>query len=192
MELHQKTWLQKRSFILLPNKLKLHFKDVQGEHENYISYEKLKTEAQIRSHKNEKLLFLMAMAIGFTICIFLQTIISNTGFVHIIFPSLITLILVVLYRIKKQEYIIVETVDRKQVVFLNNKPNRKALEKFLDRLWLQRKRYLREKYFYISHSQDVQQQVERLRWLLEQKAIDRTEFKFAKDDWVIDKSYQSR
>ena len=191
MELHQKAWLERRSFVLLPDKLKLLLKDVKGKRENYVSYEKLKTEAQIHSCRNDRLFFAMAMAIGFTICILLQSIIAGDEFVHIIFPSMITLILVILYKIKKQEYIIIETIDRQQVVFLRNKPNRQALESFLDRLWLQRKRYLREKYFYINHSQDVRQQTERLRWLLEQKVITKTEFKFAKDDWVIDRGYQS-
>ena len=190
MELHQKSWLEKRSFILLPNELKLHFKDAQGEFENYISYEKLKSQAQIRSRRNHKLFFITLMAIGFTISILLQSILVGNGFRHAIFPSLVGLISAILYKVKKQEYIIVETVDRKKIIFLRNKPNRKALENFLDRLWIQRKKYLREKYFYINYSQDTQQQTERLRWLLEQKVITKTEFKFAKDDWVIDKSYQ--
>lgn len=191
MELHQKAWLEKRSFILLPNKLKLHLKDVQGEYENYISYEKLKSEAQIRSRRNHKLFFITATAVGFTICILLQSVMSSNGFTYAILSSMVTFILAILYKVKKQEYIIVETVDRKRVVFLRDKPNRRALENFLDQLWIQRKRYLREKYFYINHNQDIQQQTERLRWLFEQKVITKTEFKFAKDDWVIDKSYQS-
>ena len=85
----------------------------------------------------------------------------------------------------------IETVDRERIIFLRNKPNRQVLGNFLDRLWLQRKKYLREKYFYISHSQNIERQTERLRWLLEEKVITKTEFKLAKDDWIIDKSYQS-
>lgn len=191
MELHQKAWLEKRSFILLPNKLKIYLKDGKGEYENYISYEKLKGEAKMRSHRNHKLFFITITAISFTICILLQSIILKNGFAHAIFPSIITFILLVLYKTKKQDYIIVETVDYKRIVFLRNKPNPRALDNFLDQLWIQRKRYLREKYFYINHSQDTQKQIERLRWLFEQKVITKTEFKFAKDDWVIDKSYQS-
>ena len=191
MELHQTAWLEKRSFILLPNKLKLYLKDLQGEHENYVSYEKLKSEAQIYSQRNHKLFFLTIMAISFTSCILLQSVILNHGFSHVILPSLVTLICAVLYKTKKQEYIIVETIDCKRVLFLRDRPNRRDLEYFLDQLWLHRKRYLREKYFYINHHQDIQQQMERLRWLLEQKVITKTEFKFAKDDWVIDRTYQS-
>ena len=37
----------------------------------------------------------------------------------------------------------------------------------------------------------MQQQMERLRWLFEQKVIDRQEYKLAKDDWIIDRSYQA-
>ena len=191
MELHQKAWLEKRSFILLPNKLKLYLKDLQGEHENDVSYEKLKSEAQIYSQKNHKLFFLTIMAFSCTICIFLQSMVLNHGFSHAILPGIITLVTAILYKTKKQEYIIVETIDCKRVIFLKDNPNRQDLEHFLDQLWLQRKRYLREKYFYINHEQDIQQQIERFRWLLEQKVITKTEFKFAKDDWVIDHSYQS-
>ncbi|MEM8828270.1 MAG: hypothetical protein AAGE96_02805 [Cyanobacteria bacterium P01_G01_bin.19] len=191
MELHQQAWLEKRSFILLPNQLKFHLQDTRGEYESYISYEKLKSEAQIRSQKNHKLFFITVVATTFDLCILLQSIMLNSGFVHLILPGIITVFFAILYKIKKQEYVIVETVDYQKVIFLRDKPNRRTLENFLDRLWLQRKRYLREKYFYISYGQDVRQQTERLRWLLEQKAITKTEFKFAKDDWVIDKSYQS-
>ncbi|MCC0176259.1 hypothetical protein I4641_04620 [Waterburya agarophytonicola K14] len=191
MELHQKAWLEKRSFILLPNKLKLHLKDSQGEYENYVSYEKLKSEAQIRSRKSHKLFFITIMAMSSTICILLQSLMINQGFYYAIFPSTITLVFAILYQVKKQDYIVVETTDRKRIIFLRDKPNRQALEIFLNQLWLQRKRYLREKYFYIDRNQDLERQTERLRWLLEQKAITKMEFKFAKDDWVIDKSYQS-
>ena len=192
MELHQKTWLEKRSFILLPNKLKLHLKDVRGEYENYISYEKLKSEAQIRSRRNQKLFLITLTATSFTICILLQSLLLNTGWTLAIFPGVIALIFTILYKSKKQDYVIIETNDRQKIVFLRDKPNRRTLEIFLDRLWLQRKRYLREKYFYIDRDRDMTQQIERLRWLFEQKAITKTEFTFAKDDWVIDKSCQSR
>ena len=189
-ELHQKSWLEKRSFILLGDRLKLYFKDMQGESESCIFYEKLKSDVQIRSHRNPKFFFITLMAISFTICILLQSILLGDGFNYAIFPCIVALVFAVLYKVKRQEYIIVETVDRQKIVFLRDKPNRKALDFFLDRLWIQRKRYLRDKYFYINYSQDIQQQTERLRWLLEQKVITKTEFKFAKDDWVIDRSYQ--
>jgi hypothetical protein len=191
MELHQKTWLEKRSFVLLPNKLKLYLKDVQGEYENYISYEKIKGEAQIRSRKNQKLFLITLVSTSFTICILLQSVMLKSGFRHAIFPSIVALLFAILYHVKKEDHIVVETVDRQRIIFLRNKPNRKALEVFLHQLWLQRNQYLRKKYFYISQSQDVQQQTERLRWLLEEKVITKTEFKFAKDDWVIYKSCQS-
>ncbi len=155
MELHQQAWLEKRSFILLPNQLKFHLKDTRGEYESYISYEKLKNEAQIRSQRNHKLFFITVVATTFDFCILLQSIMLNSGFIHLILPGIITVFFAILYKLKKQEYVIVETVDYQRVVFLRDKPNRRALENFLDRLWIQRKRYLREKYFYISYSQDI-------------------------------------
>jgi hypothetical protein len=98
----------------------------------------------------------------------------------------------VLYRYRQQNYIILETCDRRKVVFLRDKPNRKALEQFLAQLWLQRKEYLREKYFYINYDRDWKQQTDRLRWLLEQNVISKAEYRFAQEDWIIDRSYQSR
>ena len=192
MELHQRAWLEKRSFVLLPNKLKLYLKDTEGEYENYISYENLKSEAQIRCRKNSKLLFVTIAAISFAICILLQGLLINQGFNYAIVVLLtIAAIFATLYQVKKQNYVIVETFDRKKVIFLRDKPNRQALEKFLNQLWRHRKKYLREKYFYINHNHDLKQQTERLRWLLEQNIITKAEFKFAQEDWIIDKSYQS-
>lgn len=188
MELHQRTLWEKRSFFLLPNKLKLYLKDAQGEYENYIPYERLHSEAQIRSRKNYKLFFITVTAISFTVCILLQSLVLKQGWSHAIIPSIVTLVFGVLYAIKKESYIIIDTLDRKKVIFLKDKPNRRSLEKFLNQLWLKRKEYLRDKYFYIDRAQDLQQQTERLRWLLEQKVITKTEFKFAHEDWIIDKS----
>ncbi|MDJ0569207.1 MAG: hypothetical protein QNJ53_09165 [Pleurocapsa sp. MO_192.B19] len=192
MELHQRAWLEKRSFVLLPNKLKLYLKDTEGEYENYISYENLKSEAQIRCRKNSKLLFVTIAAISFAICILLQGLLINQGFNYaIVVPLTIAAIFATLYQVKKQNYVIVETFDRKKVIFLRDKPNRQALEKFLNQLWRHRKKYLREKYFYINHNHDLKQQTERLRWLLEQNIITKAEFKSAQEDWIIDKTYQS-
>ena len=190
IELHQKSCLETRSFVLLPDKLKLYSKNLKGETKCYISYEKLKSEAQIRSHRNPKLLFIVLITLGFAVYIALQSILYGGKFHLAIFFSTTAFIFAVLYKVIKQEYIIIKTVNQQKILFYRNKQNRKALELFLDRLWIQRKRYLRDKYFYINYNQDIQQQTARLRWLLEQKIITKTEFKFAKDDWIIDRSYQ--
>lgn len=191
MELHQKTLLEKRSFFLLPNKLKLYLKDTEGEHENYISYENLKGEAKISCRKNPKLLFIALAMVTFSICILLGSLSFNQGLSYIIFPIFAAILSGILYRYKQQNYIILETYDRKKVIFFRNNPNRQILERFLVELWSYRKQYLREKYFYIDHNHDLKQQTERLRWLLEQQVITKTEYKFAQEDWIIDRSYQS-
>lgn len=192
MELHQKTLLEKRSFFLLSNKLKVYLKDAEGEHENYITYESLKGEAKISCRRNPKLLFLMMAMFTFSVCILLQSLIINQGFGYVIFPLVIAILAGFLYRFRQQNYIVLETCDRRKVVFLRDRPNRQALEKFLTLLWQYRKQYLREKYFYIDGDRDLQQQTERLRWLLEQNVISKSEYRFAQEDWIIDRSYQSR
>jgi len=191
MELHQRTLLEKRSFFLLPNKLKLYLKDTEGEHENYISYENLKGEAKISCRKNPKLLFMTIAMVAFSACLLLQSLLSNQGLYYIVFPVVIAIGSGILYRYTQQNYIILETYDRKKVIFFRNKPNRHTLEKFLVQLWSYRKQYLREKYFYINQNHDLKQQTERLRWLLEQQVITKAEYKFAQEDWIIDRSYQS-
>ena len=191
MELHQRTLLEKRSFFLLPNKLKLYLKDTEGEHENYISYESLKGEAKISCRKNPKLLFIAIAMVTFAGCILLQSLLINQGIYYTIFPLVIAILSGVLYLHKQQNYIILETYDRKKVIFFRNKPNRQTLERFLVQLWSCRKQYLREKYFYINQNHDLKQQTERLRWLLEQQVITKAEYKFAQEDWIIDRSYQS-
>jgi hypothetical protein len=192
MELHQKTLFEKRSFYLLSNKLKLYLKNEEGEHENYISYENLKGEAKISCRHNSRFLFVTIIMVTFSTCILLQSFITNQGFIYTILPLSAALLSAVLYRYRQQNYIILETCDRRKVVFLRDKPNRKALEQFLAQLWLQRRQYLREKYFYINYDRDWKQQTDRLRWLLEQNVISNAEYRFAQEDWIIDRSYQSR
>ncbi|MFM2311902.1 MAG: hypothetical protein RLZZ04_1178 [Cyanobacteriota bacterium] len=191
MELHQKTLLEKRSFFLLPNKLKLYLENGSGQHENYISYENLKGEAKISCNRNPKLLFITIFMITFSTCILLQSLIVNQGFVYTVLPLIVAFLSGILYRYRQQNYIILETCDRRKVVFLQDKPNRQALEQFLAQLWLQRKQYLREKYFYINYDRDLRQQTDRLRWLLEQNVISNKEYRSAQEDWIIDRSYQS-
>jgi hypothetical protein len=191
MELHQKTLLEKRSFYLLSNQLKLYLKDVEGEQENYISYESLKGEAKISCRRNPKLLFVTIVMVAFSICIFLHSLMTNQKSVYSIIPIIIAFFLAILYQYWQQNYIILETRDRRKIIFLNNKPNRQALEQFLAQLWLCRKRYLREKYFYINYNHNLKQQTERLRWLLEQNVISDAEYRFAQEDWIIDRSYHA-
>ena len=191
MELHQKTLWEKRSFFLLPNKLKLYLRDSEGEHENYIRYENLQGEAKISCRKNPKLLFIAIIMVTFSICILLQSSIANRGFSYVVFPLIVALISAILYQYRQQNYIILETRDRRRVIFLRDNPNRQALERFLAQLWQYRKQYLREKYFYINYDRDLNQQTERLRWLLEQNVISKSEYRLAQEDWIIDRSYQS-
>jgi hypothetical protein len=191
MELHQKTLLEKRSFYLLSNQLKLYLKDVEGEHESYISYESLKGEAKISCRRSAKLLFVTIVMATFSICILLQSLITNQKSIYSIISLIIAFLLAVLYQYRQQNYIILETRDRRKIIFLRDKPNRQALEQFLAQLWLDRKRYLREKYFYINYNHNLKQQTERLRWLLEQNVISDAEYQFAQEDWIIDRSYQA-
>lgn len=191
MELHQKTLLEKRSFYLLSNQLKLYLKDVEGEHENYISYESLKGETKISCRRSPKLLFITIVMVTFSICILLQSLMTNQKSVYSIIPLIIAFIFAILYQYRQQNYIILETGDRRRIIFLRDKPNRQALEQFLAQLWLERKRYLREKYFYINYNHNLKQQTERLSWLLEQNVISKAEYQFAQEDWIIDRSYQA-
>ncbi|BAZ45252.1 hypothetical protein NIES4102_22710 [Chondrocystis sp. NIES-4102] len=192
MELHQRALLEKRSFFLLPTKLKLYLKDAEGEYENYIAYESLKSETQICCRKNPQLLFLTLLSGSLTISLIIHSLVTNQSFKPIIIPAIVTVILAILYNFKQQGYLILETFDRKKVIFLKDQPNRQALESFLAQLWLKRKQYLRDKYFYINPNQNLQQQTERLRWLLEQNVITKVEYQFAQEDWIIDRSYQSK
>ena len=191
MELHQKTLLKKRSFYLLSNKLKLYLKDGEGEYENYISYESLTGETKISYRRNSKLLFATITMVTLSSCILLQSLIINQGFIYSLIPLSIAFLSSILYQYRQQNYIILETRDRRKVVFLKDKPNRQALEQFLAQLWLYRKRYLREKYFYINYNHNLKQQTERLNWLLEQNVISNAEYRFAQEDWIIDRSYQA-
>lgn len=191
MELHQRTLLEKRSFFLLPNKLKVCLQDITGESESYISYESLKKEAQICCRKNPLLLFITVAMLSFAVCILLQSLLTDKGFAYSILPLSIAILSIVLYQYKQQSYIVVKTYDFQRIIFINDKPDRQAIEKFLAYLWSYRKQYLREQYFYINHDRDLLQQTERLKWLLEQNIITKAEYKLAQEDWIIDKSYQS-
>lgn len=188
MELHQKALLEKRSFFLLKNKLKLYLKDTEGEYENYISYENIKSESQLCCRKNAKLLFITIATGSLAVSIFVHSILTDKDIKYFLLAAAIAVFWGFLYQTKQQNYIVIETFDRKRIIFLRNKPNRQTLETFLGQLWYERKNYLRKKYFYINPNQDLQQETERLRWLLEQNAITQAEFKFAKDDWIIEKS----
>lgn len=192
MELHQKALWEQRNFYLLPNKLKIQLRNLAEEREHYISYEYLTGEAQIYCRKNLKLFYIAIATFAFASCVFLQSLLLNRGFYYALFPLIIAIALVSLYQYQQQNYIILETQDHSRVVFFRNKPNRQAVEQFLIQLWSYRKQYLKEKYFYIDRHHNLEQQTKRLRWLLEQNVITKTEFRLAQEDWIIVQSERSR
>ena len=189
MELHQKILGQKRSFFLLPNKLKVYIKDSNGKQENYFSYESLNRKVQIVCQKNPQLLFLSLATFAFSGCLLLQSSIIEKGIYYAVFPLIVAISSAILYQYKQQNYIIIQTSVGQKIVFILNKPSRQALETFLVQLWSYRKQYLRDKYFYINYNCDLDRQTLRLHWLLEQNIITKAEYKLAREDWVIDKSY---
>jgi hypothetical protein len=191
MELHQKTLWSKRSFFLLPNKIKVYLKDVDGEAEHYFSYATLKGEAKIICRKNSQLLLIAVAMVAFSICLLQQSLLINRGIYFTAIPFIIAISLIILYQYKQQNYIVVETWVGEKIVFLRNRPDQKTLETFLVQLWRYRKHYLREKYFYINYNCDLNGQTQRLRWLLEQNVITKAEYKFAQEDWIIDQSYRA-
>lgn len=192
MELHQKTLWERRSFFLLPNKLKIQLRNLAEERENYISYECLTGEAQIYCRKNYKLFYIAIATLAFAGCVFLQSLLLNRGFYYALFPLIVAIATGILYQYQQQNYIILETQDYNRIVFFRNKPNRQALEQFLTQLWSYRKQYLKEKYFYIDRHHNLEQQTKRLRWLLEQNVITKAEFRLAQEDWIIVQSERSR
>ena len=189
MELHQKTWGQQRSFFLLADKLKVYTKDSSGKQESCFSYESLNGKVQIVCQKNSQLLFLALAALAFSSCLLLQSLVIDRGIYYAVFPFIAAILSAILYRYK-QQYIIIETSVGQKIVFILNKPSQRALERFLVQLWSYRKQYLREKYFYINYNSDLDRQTLRLRWLLEQNIITKAEYKLAREDWIIDKSYR--
>ena len=188
MELHQTTICEQRSFYLLPNKLKIHLKNLEEERENYVSYERLTGEAQIYCRKNSKLIYIAIATLACASCVFLQSLLLQQGFYYALFPLGAAILAAGLYQYQQQSYIIIETYDRHKIVFIRDKPNRQALEHFLIQLWSYRKQYLKEKYFYIDRQHNLTQQTKRLRWLLEQNVITKAEFKLAQEDWIIERS----
>ena len=189
MELHQKTLGQKRSFFLLPDKIKVCVRNRNVEKQSYFSYESLNREAKIVCQKNNRLFFIALTTFAFLGCFGLQNLMVEGEIYYVIF-LIVAILLVILYRYKQQKYIFIETSVGQKIVFLLDKPNRQALETFLIQLWSYRKQYLRDKYFYIDYSSDLDRQTLRLRWLLEQNIITKAEYKLAREDWVIDKSYR--
>ena len=190
MELHQKTLGQKRSFFLLSDKLKIYIKDRGGEQESYFSYESLNRKVQIVCRKNSQLLFIALATFAFSGCLLLQSLIIEKGIYYAVFSLIVAVSSAILYQYKQQNYIIIQTSVGQRIIFLINKPNQQAVETFLVQLWSHRQQYLRDKYFFINYNCDLDRQTLRLRWLLEQNIINKAEYKLAREDWVIDKSYR--
>lgn len=187
MELHQRSLFESRSFFLLDNRLKLYLKDTVGEYENYISYENIKTNILIYQSKSHNFFFLALFLSSFSASIFLYGIFNQQNIIYAIFIFTVACCLGIIYKCRQPSYLIIETIDNKKIVFFNNKPSKESLHLFLISLWQYRKRYLRKKYFYLNLRNNMQQEVARLRWLLEQKAITHDEFILAKEDWIVDR-----
>lgn len=187
MELHQKTLLETRSFFLLDNQIKLYLKNTIGEYENYVYYDKIKPNILIYHRRYNQLFFLTLLLTGFSTCMALYGFVEQANLIYMIFLVLLVGCTILFYKFKTQKYLIIETSDNKKIIFLKDQPSSEDLHFFIICLWYKRKDYLRKKYFYLDLRNNLQQEMARLRWLLEQKAITPSEYILAKDDWIVDR-----
>ncbi len=187
MELHQKTLLATRSFFLLDNQIKLYLKAPIGEYENYVAYEKIKPNILIYYRQPNQLLYIALLLTGFSTSMALSSIADQQNIIYLILVILLVGFILLFYKFKPQKYLIIETLDNKKIIFLKDKPSAEDLHFFIICLWHKRKYYLRKKYFYLDLRNNLQQEMARLRWLLEQKVITHREFILAKDDWIVDR-----
>ncbi len=191
MELHQKTLFESRSFFLLDNQIKFYLKDTGGEYENYVAYENIKPNTLIYYRQRDRLFFIALLLTSFSGCMALYGIVNQTNIIYVVFILSVVFCIIIYYKFKQKRYLVIETLDNRNIIFLKDNPSPEDLHFFIICLWHKRKDYLRKKYFYLNLKNNLQQEIARLRWLLEQKAITPREFILAKDDWIIDRRNSS-
>ena len=177
---YQKTFSEKREYVLNDEGVELHIQNWQGEFRESFSFEQISRKNRQVHHRDENHLRFYQWCgrlslVGLVFVAF--------GLVSIAVPMALftsTLLFFLFYRLGGRHFILLETYDAQPLYFLKNRDSKqKELEKFLGLVYIRRDAYLRQRYFHVNRENTPEQEKQRLEWLRTEDVITPNEFEDA-------------
>ena len=185
-ELRQNYLNDHKNFFLEPQRIRLTTKDMDGQFEAFVQYENL--TPQRRSYtKQDGRLFVAAISFGFfgLIGVGANLLGESTLMKWAPLWLIASLVFFGFHFYKRRRYLLIDLEDKKQIFFLQDKPSKQKLEKFLEEMYAAQKHYLRSCYLKVLPGNSEAEEIKKLRWLRCKDAITEEEFQrmlsFVKD-----------
>lgn len=177
-----------KEFELLEDCLKIREKSSIEYTEITISYEKITKD--IRVYRQKSILWLVI-----SIAIFFITLsyIINEFIYHQpysgswLFWGFLFIASISLYYASCQNFIKLMTYDGGFILFFGNKPSKEKINDFIDNLINKRNTYLKSKYSKVDPDYPIDEQLYKIKWLLDEKLITDEEFQSLKIKLLKDK-----
>ncbi len=189
LELKQKYLFERREFSLESNRIRLFVKDLDGETESYIQYETVTSNTRVITRQDGRV-YTAAISFGIFALIGFGLNFAGTSSLMRWSPlwAIASVVFFGFHFYKRRRYFILDLSDRKSIFFLADKPSKEKLREFIKSLYDTRRKYLREKYFVFNPANEPENEIAKLKFLLEQEIISDSEFQEIKATIVAQKS----
>ncbi len=175
--LKQRYLSERREFYLEKERIRVFYKDSNGDAEVFVRYEDLTTETRRVSTRNG---FLYNMALSFGIFALVGFVAYALGYELLMRWAPLWAIAAVIffgfYLWRRRSYLVLGLEGGKSLYFLTNNQPRDELLGFLKEMEETKKRYFRHKYFRIIDPELPQRELSRFDWLLKQGIISKPEY----------------
>lgn len=187
MELKQKSGSEIRHFTITSSGLLYGVKSESIEDKTFVPFELLSKKKLIyrefnQVFKSAAAILAVAGGIGALYSLFF----SDPGMVRSAFWVVLSAVFYLMYRFFKREYHKVLLRSDKFVYFLKDKPNRADYENFMNTLYQERDSFLKERYYIIDDTSEVDALFTRFKWLRDEEVISGTEYVEICDQLAID------
>lgn len=178
LELKQKKLGECRQFFLEPNQIRLIVKNLNGKNEFYCNYENIGPRTRnVTLQKGILLLLAVVISLVALVELILGLIIEQAGIiVAAIILGCASFVLIGIHFYRKRSYLFVELNNKKNMLFIADKPSAEQLASFIKSLYEARRDFCRSKYFIVDPDDEPAEQLLRLKWLLAQELISEDEY----------------
>ena len=185
-EFRQSKLFIKMSFKFNEEGIDYNTKDLDGEFSKFIHFNDIEPRKKCRLY-TEKYPRLLHFGLLASIIAFMYLLMNSTGHLNtsiIVGTILLTcgILLVLAYFLIQITYYLIELEDETQLFVIFNRPSEKKMDDFIDEVFLRRKKYYREQYFYINYEGTKEKELGRMSWLKDENIISHNEYNVVVDE----------
>lgn len=183
MEFKQRNWFESIKYQILEDGIKQSYRSLSNSFEQIIKFEEIGSETIKDSKRKKAWLLAGVVFLILTVAVMLASISAKNDFMEgLVFWPIVSGICFLIYFTAKVDRIFL--IGKVNVFFLNKKSDLEKVDRFIKIVLDKRKCYLKEKYAYIEYELDPSTQIERLKWMLDEKVITTEEYERMKSELI--------